>query len=124
MDHKYLHACDLAGRDVTVTIARVTKGTLKSKEGETTKPLIFFEGKEKPLGANTTNCRTIAKLYGNDTTNWVGKRITLYPTETDAFGETVDCIRVRGRVPPEKSAKPAPEAPPEPAPDGEATAAE
>jgi hypothetical protein len=73
----------------------VGPGGKKSK-----KPLCYFRNVPKPLGLNATNCKTIAALYGNDTDGWVGKRITLYPTTTQMGGETVECVRVRPRVPP------------------------
>lgn len=100
-DRQYLYAFDLQGRDVTLTIENVTGGVLKGPKGESKKPLCHFrEGKEKkPLALNSTNAKVIAQLYGNDTSDWVGKKITIYPTTCDAFGQTVECIRVRPIVP-------------------------
>lgn len=104
MDKEFLYAFDLKGRDVTLTIARVTAGELKNGNKKSKKPLCYFvEPKDKrPLALNATNCKTIAKMYGNDTDEWRGKRVTLYPTTTEMAGETVECIRVRPRVPAEK----------------------
>jgi hypothetical protein len=105
MDRDYLFAFDLQGRDCTVTIAKVTGGEIKGTGGKKSKkPLCYFrESKDnRPLGLNSTNCKTIAAMYGNDTAGWIGKRITLYPTTTSFGSETVDCIRVRPGVPPEK----------------------
>ncbi len=100
MDRDFIFAFDLAGKDVDVEIAKVNAGELVSTGGrKTKKPVAFFKGKEKGLALNSTNCKTIASLYGNDTTNWIGKRITLYPTTTQMGGETVECIRVRPRAP-------------------------
>jgi hypothetical protein len=96
MDRDYIFAFDLQGQDVTVTIARVTAGELVSQGGrKAKKPVCFFEGKEKGLALNATNCKTIAALYGNDTDGWRGKKVTLYPTTTSMGGETVECIRIR-----------------------------
>lgn len=110
-DRDYLFAFDLKGRDVTVTIDRVTAGELTALGGrKSKKPLCYFRESQsgKPLALNATNCKTIAAMYGNDTDAWVGKRITLYPTTTQMAGETVECIRVRNVVPPDKTAQPAP----------------
>lgn len=107
MDRDYLFAFDLAGRDVTLTIERVAQGELIALGGrKSKKPLCYFkEGREKkPLAMNSTNCKTVAGLYGNDCDAWIGKRITLYPTTTQMAGETVECIRVRPLVPPDKKA--------------------
>ncbi len=108
-DREHLGAWDLGTRDATVVIARVRAGELVGEGGrKTKKPIIAFEGKEKTFAANKTNCKIIAGLYGTDTRNWIGKRITLYATTTEMAGTRVDCIRVRPQVP---SNKPAPQHP-------------
>jgi len=108
MDRDYIFAFDLQGRDVTVTIEKVTAGELTALGGrKSKKPICYFRGKQKPLALNSTNCKTIAALYGNDTEAWIGKRITLYPTTTQMAGETCECIRVRPSIPADKPAAPA-----------------
>lgn len=101
-DANYLYSFDLKGRDVTATIKEVKVGKLKNaQQKEERKPVIFFaESKDKRgLVANKTNCRTIAAMYGNDVDAWIGKRITLFPTQCDAFGKPADCIRIRPIIP-------------------------
>jgi len=111
MDRDFIFAFDLAGKDVTVTINRVTAGELTGSSGrKAKKPVAYFEGKERGLALNATNCKTIAALYGNDTDGWSGKKITLYPTVTQMGGETVECIRVRATKP---TGKPRTETPPD-----------
>jgi len=116
MDRDFIFAFDLDGRDVTVTISKVTAGQLTGEGGrKSKKPLCYFEGKEKALALNSTNCKVIAALYGNDVEKWVGKRVTLYPTQTEMGGKTVDCIRVRPKMPSGKAPKqPEPTPPAEP----------
>lgn len=108
MDKSYLYAFDLQGKDVTLTIEKVTAGELTALGGrKSKKPLCYFaEGKDKrPLALNATNCKTIAALYGNDVAEWIGKRITIYPTTTTMGAESgVECIRVRPQVPTGKAA--------------------
>lgn len=104
MDRDFMFAFDLAGKDVTVTIERVTAGELTGTGGKKSKkPLCYFkEGtSKKPLALNSTNCKTIAAMYGNDTEQWVGKRITLFPTTTQFGSEQMECIRVRPTIPTE-----------------------
>ncbi len=106
MDRDYLFAFDLQGKDCTVTIAKVTGGEIKGTGGKKSKkPLCYFKESrdQRPLGLNSTNCKAIAAMYGNDTAGWVGKRITIYPTTTNFGGETVDCIRVRPGIPSDKA---------------------
>lgn len=101
MDEKeYLFAFDLLGHDVTVTIEKVSGGEVIGDKGKKSKkPVCKFVGKEKKLVLNVTNCKTIATLYGNDTAEWSGKKVILYPSTTQNGGETVDCIRVRPKEP-------------------------
>lgn len=99
-DQPYVGAWDLNGKDVTVTISKVAGGEVMGDGGRKSRKLIlYFEGKDKPMVCNKTNGKTIAALYGNDASDWIGKSITLYPTTTTMGSETKDCIRVRPRVP-------------------------
>lgn len=105
-DRDYIGSWDLPG-DVVVTISEVKAGEVVGNGGrKAKKPIVRFEGKEKALLCNKTNAKTIAALYGNDTANWVGKRITLYPTKTQMGGEEVDAIRVRPAAPKGRAATP------------------
>lgn len=107
-DKEFLYAYDFdGGRDVTLTIDKVAGGELKGENGKTDKkPIVTFRETKKKLALNKTNGSTIASLYGNDVEKWVGKRITLYPTTTTFGRQTVECIRVRPKVPNGKSAAP------------------
>jgi len=87
----YLKAADLQGRDVTATMDRVEMREF----GGDCKPALFFEGKQRFLILNKTNSATIADAYGDETDNWAGKQIILFPTTTDYQGRRVDAIRVR-----------------------------
>jgi len=96
----FLFAHDLNGKDVTVQIEKVMAGQIQGEKGrKNKKPVVSFRGKSKRLALNKTNSKIIAKLYGNDVEQWAGKWITIYPTTTDFGGETVECIRIRTRVP-------------------------
>lgn len=107
-DREYIYAYDLGGQDRTLTIERVLGAVVTGDKGKKSKkPILFFKEtkidpetqKKKGLVLNATNGKCIAALYGNETDNWVGKRVTLYPTTTESGGETVDCIRIRRQVP-------------------------
>lgn len=104
----YLGAPDLQGRDVTLTITRLTVDDLRTDRGTEKKPVLYFDEcaakatdktKQKRMVLNKTNATLIANLYGWEADGWKGKRITLYPTKAAAFGKTVDCIRVRDTAP-------------------------
>ncbi len=99
-DRDHIGAWDLGGKDAVVTIAEVKAGELVGQGGrKAKKPIVKFEGKEKTFALNRTNGKIIATMYGADTAEWVGKKITIYPTQTQFGGDTVDCIRVRPQVP-------------------------
>jgi len=97
---EYLVAEDLADKEWTLTIARVTIEDRPTDQGPQAMPMLYFEeliakGSKKKLGCNVTNARSIAELHGAEALDWVGKRITLYGTTCEAFGETVTCVRIK-----------------------------
>jgi hypothetical protein len=93
---KYLKAADLGGKSAIVKITAVTVETLKSPEGkEQNKTVLAFAGTTKLLPLNMTNWDGVANVAGDDTDDWVGKRIELYATTTALGGKVVDCVRVR-----------------------------
>lgn len=102
-DANYIYAFDLQDRDLTLTIREVRAAKVKDSEGkEQKKPIVFFKEPKDQRGLVLckTNGKTIAAMYGNKIEGWVGKRVTLFPTTTAAFGATVECIRIRPTKPP------------------------
>jgi hypothetical protein len=104
---EYLQAADLRGKDVTVTIEKVDpRHSLKKNDGSSdAKPVVTFAKAKKKWVLNKTNAKAIAKLHGKPL-EWIGEKITLYPTTCEAFGDVVDCIRVRPQRPKSKQAPP------------------
>lgn len=87
----YLKAADLNGGEVRLTIDHVETEIL----GDSEKPVVYFTGKKKGLVLNKTNASAIVKHYGDDSDDWQGKPIILYPSEVAFQGQMVDAIRVR-----------------------------
>lgn len=59
----------------------------------------FMEG-VKPMILNVTNCKTIEKVHGTPfIEQWAGKKIRIYATTVKAFGEEVEALRIRPKVP-------------------------
>ena len=98
MDSRYIGSWDIEG-EWTGEIAAVEGGEVQSEKGKAKKPLISFKGAKKKLVAGATICKTIEAMYGKDFEGWIGKRITLHTMQVDAYGSTVDAVRVRPRVP-------------------------
>jgi hypothetical protein len=92
---KYIAASDLNNQNVRVTIARVDL----EKIGDDTKPVIYFKGKQKGLVCNKTNSKTIAMIYGDETDDWSGGELILFPIMTDYQGKPVEAVRVRAPQP-------------------------
>lgn len=97
---KFIAAADLQGQNVKVTVARVEL----EKIGEDTKPVIYFQGKQKGLVCNKTNCKAIAAIYGDETDDWVGGELVLFPIMTDYQGKPVEAVRVRAPQPKDRAA--------------------
>jgi hypothetical protein len=92
---RYLKAEELE-EDVEVTIKKVVLEELEDKKGEKAqKPVCYFEEGPKGLILNKTNWFMIAKQHGDESDDWVGKRITLTTVDVDAFGDVVSAIRVK-----------------------------
>lgn len=95
----YIKASDLQGNVARVRIKSVAEETI----GTDTKPVIYFEGKQKGLVLNRTNGEAIASEFGYDTDNWPGGEIELFSMKVPFNGQQVDAVRVR--VPRQKPAQ-------------------
>lgn len=94
---------DIGTRSATVRIVRVEAGEIVGAGAKTSKrPMIYIEGKEKPIAGNASICKAIQGMYGSTVEDWVGKLITIYGDPEVMFGgERVGGIRVRPTIPKE-----------------------
>jgi len=90
---KYLKAEDLMGDNVTATIKAVSLEPV----GVTNErlPVIYFKEFQKGMVLNKTNSKTIAKLYGDETTGWRGNKIELYEAMVEYQGDVMPALRIR-----------------------------
>ncbi len=94
---KHLSAADLPDEGMTVTIKEVT--VERMQDGDE-KPIMSFADRGlKDMIINVTKWNTIAKLYGDESDDWVGKRINIRPGEVKYQGNMVACIDVSSRKP-------------------------
>lgn len=101
---RYLRVEDLDGRRVLAVIARV-----KTEEiGNNEKAVLHFKDEAlKPLPLNVTNWSAIEEIAGSeDTDEWAGVKIVLYPSKTDFQGKRVPCIRIEAPKPAKVSREP------------------
>jgi hypothetical protein len=98
---KYLKAGDDVPEDETIvlTIEKVDMETIGLGKDAADKPVLYFEEVDKGMVLNKTNSLAIAKLYGADTDDWVGKRLALFSTYVQFQSEMVLSIRVKPKAP-------------------------
>ena len=94
---RYLKAADLQEKPMSLTIEHVVRDKVRMTNGSITEKYILrFKETDKELILNKTNAKSIAKLLREPkAVNWAGSVIVLKPTTCEAFGEIVDCIRVK-----------------------------
>lgn len=91
----YLKAADLLGHSVNVTLSHVEMRELNNES----KPILFFQGKQKGMVLNKTNANKIAELFGDDTDDWTGQEVTIFEALVEFQGRTVPALRVRPAKP-------------------------
>jgi hypothetical protein len=92
----YLRATDLAGKPKIVTIDSIGEGLFENDGRKRKKPIVYFaEPDVKPLVCNKTNFLTIASIWGDDTKDWLGKKIVIYPDLVSFRGKVSEAVRVR-----------------------------
>jgi len=100
----YLKASDLNGQSVQVVIASVVMEQLDDNR----RLVIYFQNKKKGLLVNKTNANNIAMVLGDDTDDWLGHPVTIYPTMVDFKGKSVEALRVNAKPQPRTSKAPPP----------------
>lgn len=86
----YLKAEDLKGRRVRVVIASVGSEELNGQA----KAVVYFKGKQKGVVLNKTNGAILAADLGDETDEWAGHEVVLFPTKRMFQGRMVDAIGV------------------------------
>lgn len=94
----YIQAVEFGDKQPTMKIAsvRLCKMDDEKKGRQVDKCVVFFEGKDRGWVICKTNAMCIAGMFGNDTTAWVGKRVTLYAALVSLGKDKVPGIRVKG----------------------------
>lgn len=102
----------------TATISRVSREEVNADNGgkEMKVVMAFAEAHLKPMILNIGNATAVTELYGDDSANWLGKRVEIYTDPNVMFGgKRVGGLRLR--APSQHAPQPAPvAAPPAPAP--------
>ena len=79
-----------------VRIRKLVQENLQTRDGKKERKwVVLLHGTKKKWVLNITNARIIAEMYGAESDDWVDKEVTLYAAKVQAFGKTVDGIRVQ-----------------------------
>jgi len=95
---KYASGEDLNGKTATLTIAIIRTEKMRPQAGapEQTKFVVYFEGAAKGVILSRTLAYQIANIASSEeTADWIGKRITLYPQPMTVAGKPRIAIRAR-----------------------------
>ena len=92
----YLKAADLRGEKKNVVIRSCEMHEMVDQEDKKRMmPVVIFQDDEGTLVLNKTNWNTLLGGFGGDDTDeWTGRTITIFPTPVTYKGKTVDGIRI------------------------------
>lgn len=104
---QYITAAEMVGKEPTLTIDRVTLEKVESMkvtgdDGEPGKTkdrlIVYFRESHSGRGwlVNRTNAECIKEMWGRETNNWIGHKITLYVTNVRVGPKMEPGIRVKG----------------------------
>ena len=105
----YVKADDIGEKEVTVTICSEGKKLIPLPDGtEEEKFVLGFSDAKKELICNQTNLDRMIVIFGsNETSNWVGGKITLITEPCTMNGQLTRGVRVKPGTAPQKAAWPA-----------------
>lgn len=96
---RYMSGSDLGGKPWSFKVSHVKMEEMHDKTTDTRvkKGVVYFTGPKKGLILTPTIFDQIVDATGgkDDTDNWAGHTVTLYPTMTRAFGQDYLVVRVR-----------------------------
>jgi hypothetical protein len=97
--NRFIKGAEFRGKAVTLTIIDIAKEEFEDKKGKNGKALkvvLTFKETERQLLANKLNCTAIMLMFGRNTKDWRGKRVTFYPLKGEWFGRRREAVRVLG----------------------------
>jgi hypothetical protein len=94
----YLKAGEFEGKAVTLTVKTITREMLSNGSGgEEPAVTVAFAETEKQFVMNKTNAVSLRAMWGDDSGEWVGHKITLHPVKDESgLSDSGLCIRVKG----------------------------
>jgi hypothetical protein len=94
-ESKYFRASDFT-KEIIGTIGSVESAEFKNDDGSAAvKPVLHFQDLPQALVLNKTNFTALSLMFGEDTKDWIGAKVALYPSRVDFKGKTMPTIKVR-----------------------------
>jgi len=92
----YIAAVELPeGREVTRTIRDVRMVAMEQSDGTVKeKPVCYFRESDRGWVLNRTNAECLAAMFGEDTADWSGSRVTIHREQVSLGRDKVPGIRV------------------------------
>jgi len=104
---KFLKAADVKEAPLFAVISYVEMETVGQGTDSKSKPVMYFEGHDRPMVVNATNWDALADAYGDDSDGWAGHKIKIRCARTHYAGKAVDGLRVEavsnGKAPEDES---------------------
>ena len=90
----------LPGQELTVEIVRVERKQVTGADGKKEECTVAILKDSKPMILNSTNCKTLSKIYGTPyIEEWAGKSVIIHSEKVKAFGDVVDALRIKPTKP-------------------------
>lgn len=94
---RFIKAGNLHGNPVTLTVKDVSLEELDGEKGKSVKAILSFERTDMQLVLCKLNGLCVRAMFGPNVGQWIGKRITIYPTaDIMPMKDGEDCIRIYG----------------------------
>jgi hypothetical protein len=94
---EYIAAVEMGDKTPTLTIKGVKLCKLEDDKGrQKDKGIVFFKEIDRGWVLCKTNAMCLARMFGDDTNDWTGKRVTLFSTPVQVGKEKQPGIRVKG----------------------------
>lgn len=94
---KHLESVELGGKDFVATVREVLTNQEVGKD-KVKKGVIYFKEFERGVVVNKTIRMTMELLHGDEVSEWVGRKVILYPTETEFEGSMKPVVRIRRKL--------------------------
>jgi len=94
-ESKYFRASDFS-KEIICTVESVDSCEFKNDDGSAAvKPVLHFQDMPQALVLNKTNFTALSLMFGEDTNDWIGAKVSLYPSRVDFKGKVMPTIKVK-----------------------------